>query len=56
MPDKTELPEGFRVGPSGIKRVSKFLNRHHKAANHRANALAQATRNREHANRSTFKK
>lgn len=40
------LPEGCRIGPSGIKRVSKWRNRHKKAIQHKLNHVERANKNR----------
>ena len=45
---------GFRVGPSGIKRLSKWRNRNKKAAQHGHNLVARAAANA--TSRSAYKK
>ena len=39
-------PIGFTVGPSNIRRLNKWRNRHKKAAQHRLNHVERANRNR----------
>jgi len=39
-------PVGFHVGPSNIRRLSKWRNRHKKAAQHRINHVERANKNR----------
>lgn len=39
------LPLNFVIGPSGIKRLSKWRNRFKKAAQHKLNLVERAARN-----------
>jgi len=42
----TKDPVGFFVGPSKIRRLNKWRNRHKKAAQHRMNHVERANKNR----------
>ena len=41
---KTDVP-GCVIGPSGIKRVKKYINRNKKAAQHKENHIRRAEQN-----------
>lgn len=42
---KSTDPQEFSIGPSGIRRLNKFRNRHKKAAQHKQNLLERASSN-----------